>query len=44
MNFKFDEDEQKVLDIIHEFGVNEVAPWQQRLTNRNVSQKKTGKD
>ena len=26
MNFKFDEDEQKVLDIIHEFGVNEVAP------------------
>ena len=26
MNFKFSEDEQKVLDIIHEFGVNEVAP------------------
>ena len=26
MNFKFTEDEQKVIDIIHEFGVNEVAP------------------
>ena len=26
MNFKFSEDEQKVLNIIHEFGVNEVAP------------------
>jgi butyryl-CoA dehydrogenase len=25
MNFKFDEDEKKMLDIIHEFGVNEVA-------------------
>ena len=26
MNFKFNEDEQKVIDLIHEFGVNEVAP------------------
>lgn len=26
MNFKFTEDEQKVLDAIHEFGINEVAP------------------
>ena len=26
MNFKFDEDEQKVIDMIHEFGVNHVAP------------------
>ena len=26
MNFKFSEDEQKVIDLIHEFGVNEVAP------------------
>lgn len=25
MNFKFNEDEQKVIDLIHEFGVNEVA-------------------
>ena len=26
MNFKFNEDDQKVIDLIHEFGVNEVAP------------------
>ena len=26
MNFKFNEDEQKVIDLIHEFGANEVAP------------------
>ena len=26
MNFKFSEDEQKVIDLIREFGVNEVAP------------------
>ena len=26
MNFKFSEEEQKVIDLIHEFGVNEVAP------------------
>ena len=26
MNFKFSADEQKVIDLIHEFGVNEVAP------------------
>ena len=26
MNFKFSEDEQNVLSIMHEFGVNEVAP------------------
>lgn len=26
MNFKFKEEEQKVIDIIHEFGVKEVAP------------------
>lgn len=26
MNFKFNEDEQKVIDLIHEFGVNKVAP------------------
>ncbi len=26
MNFKFSKDEQDVIDIIHEFGVNEVAP------------------
>ncbi|MBU3217167.1 acyl-CoA dehydrogenase family protein (plasmid) [Clostridium estertheticum] len=26
MNFKFQEDEQKVIDIIHDFGVKEVAP------------------
>ena len=26
MNFKFSEDEQNVIDIIHEFGIHEVAP------------------
>lgn len=26
MNFKFSEEEQKVIDSIHEFGINEVAP------------------
>ncbi len=26
MNFKFSKEEQKVIDLIHEFGVNEVAP------------------
>lgn len=26
MNFKFSEEEQKVIDLIHEFSVNEVAP------------------
>lgn len=26
MNFKFSEEEQKVIDTIHEFGINEVAP------------------
>lgn len=26
MNFKFSDDDQKVLNLIHEFGVNEVAP------------------
>ncbi len=26
MNFKFNEDGQKVIDLIHEFGVNKVAP------------------
>ena len=26
MNFKFSADEQKVIDLIHKFGVNEVAP------------------
>lgn len=26
MNFKFSEEEQKVIDLIHEFGINEVAP------------------
>ncbi len=26
MNFKFDEDEQNVLDIIHEFGEKEAGP------------------
>ena len=26
MNFKFNADEQKVIDLIHKFGVNEIAP------------------
>ena len=38
MNFKFNEDEQKVIDLIHEFGVNEVAP----LAAEIDEQKKAG--
>lgn len=34
MNFKFQEEEQKVIDIIHDFGVKEVAPMAAELDKK----------
>ncbi len=42
MNFKFTEDEQKTIDMIHEFGVNVAGPGaaeidaQERFPSENV--------